>query len=100
MATNNTLKTQMQEASKQMRPEDASIDQLLNSVEIKNKFETILNKRAPQFIASIFNNSTLNRLGCKLTTQNQRQNNYCRNRSTAHQERYRNNSIAHSSSLQ
>lgn len=55
MATNNTLKTQMQEASKQMRPEDASIDQLLNSVEIKNKFETILNKRAPQFIASILN---------------------------------------------
>ncbi|MBM7717174.1 recombination protein RecT [Bacillus thermophilus] len=57
MATNDTLKKQIANRSKQTAPagEGTSLKALLNSPAIKKRFEEVLEKRAPQFTTSIIN---------------------------------------------
>lgn len=58
MATNDSLKgalaTKSNETAKKS-PNDYQVKELLNSISFKKRFEEILDKRAPQFMASIVN---------------------------------------------
>lgn len=58
MATNESLKgalaTQNNQTAKN-NPNDFTVKELLNSVSFKKRFEDILDKRAPQFMASVVN---------------------------------------------
>ena len=56
MATNASLKGAMaQNAAPKKNPNDFPVKELLQSVSFKKRFEEILDKRAPQFMASIVN---------------------------------------------
>lgn len=58
MATNSALKNQLankQEATKQVAASQLGLKNLLNTPTMQKKFEQVLDKKAPQFMASILN---------------------------------------------
>ena len=58
MATNDSLKGTLAAQNNQAvkkGPNDYQVKELLNSISFKKRFEEILDKRAPQFMASIVN---------------------------------------------
>lgn len=58
MATNAGLKNQLankQEAPKQVSAQNLGLKALLNTPTMQKKFEQVLNKKAPQFMASVLN---------------------------------------------
>lgn len=70
MATNETLKGALASKNEQktkVNPNDLPVKELLNSISFKKRFEEILDKRAPQFMASIVNlvNSDANLQQCQ-----------------------------------
>ncbi|HHY74065.1 MAG TPA: recombinase RecT [Bacillus bacterium] len=58
MATNSALKNQLankQEATKQVSAQSLGLKSLLNTPTMQKKFEQVLGKKAPQFMASVLN---------------------------------------------
>ena len=70
MATNDSIKGVLASKNEQktkVNPNDLPVKELLNSISFKKRFEEILDKRAPQFMASIVNlvNSDANLQQCQ-----------------------------------
>ena len=55
MATNDSIKGALANKKAKVNPNDLPVKELLNSISFKKRFEEILDKRAPQFMASIVN---------------------------------------------
>lgn len=55
MATNDSIKGALANKKTKVNPNDLPVKELLNSISFKKRFEEILDKRAPQFMASIVN---------------------------------------------
>lgn len=67
MATNDSIKGALANKKVKVNPNDLPVKELLNSISFKKRFEEILDKRAPQFMASIVNlvNSDANLQQCQ-----------------------------------
>lgn len=67
MATNDSIKGALANKKTKVNPNDLPVKELLNSISFKKRFEEILDKRAPQFMASIVNlvNSDANLQQCQ-----------------------------------
>lgn len=55
MATNDSIKGALANKKAKVNPNDLPVKELLGSISFKKRFEEILDKRAPQFMASIVN---------------------------------------------
>lgn len=55
MATNDSIKGALANKKTKVNPNDLPVKELLSSISFKKRFEEILDKRAPQFMASIVN---------------------------------------------